>query len=1061
MKTGRFGFPPSCLGVFLTTILVVSLVLPGFLTASAASNPDYATREEATRFYQHLSPLPGAQYLHRENNIIIRQGDPIDKSSFHNESILVQGSASGLHPGSLHLTSDDKTLVFAPYQPFTPSETVEVAIRNGIHTIDGLRLEPITYTFSVSHNREQISFDSRSGEHLVELLPQEPVEMERAAGGLNELDEYDLPPDFPEVTIVSSNNPDPGLLLICRKGLANDGRMYLMGLTNEGEVEFYLTQEDGADCFDIQPSGDLSWFHPPSSSFHVMDTTYTIRDTWQCGNGYTADLHEFRHLPNGHSFLMAYDPQVVDMSEIVPGGQENAIVIGLVLQELDPEHEVIFQWRSWDHFEITDAADWLSLLGGNIDYVHGNAIEVETDGSLLLSSRHLEEITKIDGETGEIIWRLGGDNNQFTFMQDPYQFSCQHDIRRLPNGNITLFDNGNYHNPHTTRALEYELDEDNMVAELVWSYTDPTGLLSSAMGSMQRLPNGNTLIGWGMRDDPNGTPEWVEINSQGDVAFQVAFQNTEFPYRSRRAAWQGEAVIPNIVASSTNDGDIHLAFGLFGREDVENYHIFQGTAPGTIPMLDSTTVTSMVVSQEDYNPGDTLLFGVRARLTDGSLTEMSEIEAYILPVQFTLIQPLNRAVLETSFAVLRWYRDPLVPHFVNPTHYVDFSTDSLFNTYQTITTQDTFYVLSEIEDVLGASSGLDELPDNTTLYWRVHRVNWQGTVFWAIPGPQGWSFTISIPEPPSPFELLAPPNRSVLNRLETTLHWSASVDPDPGDSITYSIKLSTDSTFTDDELVQLLHTERSEQTISELNDDTTYWWTVHASDTNTDGTAASDTFSFSIAIPQLPELFELIAPLNQDTLTLGKGDSLEFVWFSSWDPDPDQRPTYNLDVVASIEETEYRYWIDGLQDTALVVLLLDSLDAIPSEDPWSARWRVWAISEGDTVQCRNEFLFVVEPVSAAAERAQELPVVFSVGECYPNPFNSTAMVQIGLPRGSRLEVRVLNVLGREVSRLAQGRFPGGYHTLHFNAAMLPSGVYFVQVSVPAELNEIRKITLVK
>src|SRR5204863_4868205 len=136
---------------------------------------------------------------------------------------------------------------------------------------------------------------------------------------------------------------------------------------------------------------------------------------------------------------LSYDPEPVDMSKIVPGGDPNAIVTGLIVQEVDNDGAVYFQWRSWDHFQITDATHE-DLTAHNIDYVHGNAIEYDNDGNLLISSRHMDEITKIDISNGDIIWRMGGRNNQFTFIGDPTGFSHQHAIRRIANGHVTLFD---------------------------------------------------------------------------------------------------------------------------------------------------------------------------------------------------------------------------------------------------------------------------------------------------------------------------------------------------------------------------------------------------------------------------------------------------------------------------------------------------------------------------------------------------------------------------------------------------------------------------------------------
>ncbi len=60
-----------------------------------------------------------------------------------------------------------------------------------------------------------------------------------------------------------------------------------------------------------------------------------------------------------------------------------------------------------------------------------------------MSGRHLDEITKINHNTGDLIWRLGGKANQFNIywpargISDVLEFYKQHDIRRLPNGDIS------------------------------------------------------------------------------------------------------------------------------------------------------------------------------------------------------------------------------------------------------------------------------------------------------------------------------------------------------------------------------------------------------------------------------------------------------------------------------------------------------------------------------------------------------------------------------------------------------------------------------------------------
>ncbi len=242
-------------------------------------------------------------------------------------------------------------------------------------------------------------------------------------------------------------------------------------------------------------------------------------------------------LDNKHTLQLCYDYQKVRMDTIVDGGDSNATVIGIIIQEQDENKNVVFQWRSWDHYKITDATNDINLTASLIDYAHSNSIEVDYDGNILLSTRHLDEITKINRTTGEIIWRLGGEyckNNQFTFLNDPIGFSHQHDVRRLPNGNITLFDNGNLHSPQFTRIVEYQVDEVNKLVSLVWEYRNDPEIYAGAMGSAQRLDNHNTFIGWGF----SRALSISEVGADKTVKFHLTLPDTLLNYRASKFPWK-------------------------------------------------------------------------------------------------------------------------------------------------------------------------------------------------------------------------------------------------------------------------------------------------------------------------------------------------------------------------------------------------------------------------------------------------------------------------------------------------------------------------------------------
>ena len=150
----------------------------------------------------------------------------------------------------------------------------------------------------------------------------------------------------------------------------------------------------------------------------------------------------------------------------------------------------------------------------------------------------MDEVTKINRTNGKIIWRWGGKHNYFQFKGDTLQFSQQHDVRRIPNGHITVFDNGNFrkirwgddsiHDTTFSRAIEYDLDESSLKATAVWQYTDFP--VSYAGGNVERLANGHTFIGLGFRDLPNA----IEVTQKGEKVFQLSILQPGSIYRTYR-----------------------------------------------------------------------------------------------------------------------------------------------------------------------------------------------------------------------------------------------------------------------------------------------------------------------------------------------------------------------------------------------------------------------------------------------------------------------------------------------------------------------------------------------
>ncbi len=420
---------------------------------------------------------------------------------------------------------------------------------------------------------------------------------------------------------VPPNNAGDGYLFLANFALTSSsvGR-YLLIADNSGELVYYQKLPGTGLDFKKQPNGLLTYYDSTISSFNALDNAYNVVDNYAAGDGYMIDPHDLQILPeNGHVLLLCSDPEPVDMSQIVTGGVPTATVTGLIVQELDTAKNVVFQWRSWDHFNITDTR--VSLTTQNVDYVHGNAVEPDLDGNLLISSRHLDEVTKIDRKTGDIIWRLGGKNNQFTLTNnDP--FFHQHDIRRLPSGNITLFDNGNGRTPvEYSRAVEFQLDEVNKVATSVWEFRNTPDTFAGAMGDAQRLPNANTIIGWGI-----SFPTITEARPDGAKAFELTFADSQMSYRAFRFPWEGFPSSPPTAVSATESPTTTLYCSWNGATNIAYYRIYGGKTSAASTLIGTQTKTGFEMSYDVTNLLDEMCyFRVMPVDNSGHTTQYSNV----------------------------------------------------------------------------------------------------------------------------------------------------------------------------------------------------------------------------------------------------------------------------------------------------------------------------------------------------------------------------------------------------------------------------------------------------
>ena len=254
--------------------------------------------------------------------------------------------------------------------------------------------------------------------------------------------------------------------------------------------------------------------------------------------------HEVLRLPNGSIATLGWNVRPVDV-----GGIPTPYV-GQLLIVLDKDFQVVWTWDAFDHLDVHRGP----ILGdicsgapcpipGAVDWLHSNSLAWSPeDGNLLMSVRHQAWEIKIDYERGagdgHVIWRLGKDGDFTTASTDPSPwFSYQHNVHYLDNKTLLLFDNGNVRcfgdKKCHSRGQTWIIDEKTLTATP--GVNVDLGSFSDALGSAERLPNGNFVFTAGSRGSPNA-PVGLSIEIGRDGTKEFVMVGSALEYRSYRMA---------------------------------------------------------------------------------------------------------------------------------------------------------------------------------------------------------------------------------------------------------------------------------------------------------------------------------------------------------------------------------------------------------------------------------------------------------------------------------------------------------------------------------------------
>ncbi|MDQ6650303.1 MAG: aryl-sulfate sulfotransferase [Actinomycetota bacterium] len=498
----------------------------------------------------------------------------------------VVGSVTGSHPGRLVQHSDHAGVSFVPAVPFAAGETLTVRTPLAVAGSSGGSFTyQVARPATASANAPSIypsggAAPARRTASSGAPSPG-PTAAAVAAGG-----PYRSRPDLkpPPVTVTVGGAHAPGLLFTSSDLQTPSADTGLMIYDDGGEpVWFQSLPPTGLGTLQrIRYLGQdaLVWFSGTQTfrggfkgTWVVADTSYRQIAEIAAGNGLTADAHDLRISSDGTKALLdIYNPVHQDMSAY--GGGPDASVYEAVVQEIDLGTGLVtFEWHSLDESPVTDSLEPLS--GQDVDYFHLNSLEYDADGGILLSGRHVSQVLKLDrnAPTGaRVSWRLGGKRSTYTFPNAADALSYPHDVRRRPDGTLSIYDNA-VATTQDGRGIAYLLDDTARTAVAVRTWNHVPAEYGALVGSNRMLSNGDELVSYG------NTGVATEYGAAGSKVWESRFGDGAWTYRTLRVdGWHAVPAEAPALVTDRSGNDVTGYVSWNGATEVAGWVLLAGPA---------------------------------------------------------------------------------------------------------------------------------------------------------------------------------------------------------------------------------------------------------------------------------------------------------------------------------------------------------------------------------------------------------------------------------------------------------------------------------------------------
>jgi hypothetical protein len=486
--------------------------------------------------------------------------------------LSVKGSSSGSHKGHLRSYSQGDGASFVLSKPLSQGETVTV--RGIIET--GARSQRFAYHFQTA-TQDILPYSKPSPPSGKD--PNEKQHFHSAPG---------LEPPSIEVTASSAQSAPGDIFAAPYTGPGPPGPMIF---DQAGNLVWFHTLPAGSSVatnLQVQQLAGqpvLTWWqgYIPPQGFgqgeEVIDNAaYQQIGRVRAGNGYSADLHDFKITQQDTGLLTVFNP--IDCNLSVVGGPSGAAVTDSVMQEVDLKTGLVRrEWHSLDHVPLGDSYSLATHSSKEwpFDYFHINSIDPRADGTTLISARNTWAMYALNTANGTIGSEIGGQHSSVKEAGSAHT-AYQHDATTLANGEISVFDNGAVPKVHPqSRGLVLALNPATGTASVAAQFEHSPALSSGSQGNIQQLTNGDMFVGWGSE------PYFSEYSATGQLLFDAHMHGSYESYRTYRFPWTGApASVPAIAAAKSSGGRVKVYASWNGDTRTASWRVLAGSSAQTL-----------------------------------------------------------------------------------------------------------------------------------------------------------------------------------------------------------------------------------------------------------------------------------------------------------------------------------------------------------------------------------------------------------------------------------------------------------------------------------------------